>query len=397
MSGPAVDTELPVATPDAAPDAPVAAPADAPAAPEPIVPEPARGPLTRREAKEGLHDAVAARTQPVASPTTTPATLPASVPAPTPIAPSYIEVVIPEGHPFRQMGMTSFKAANQVEERVFRAALNDHIRRNDLQLAQQEKMEAQRRLAERDARDVAMAKWTGRPEYALAVQRYQEIKDSFGELEAQQYWRGVNADFEQLTQQEIKQSNAKLENERRAASAQRWATDAWQRATTMPESIVRLPGFSDWFESALQSFNAEIGLGHYNHLPNGDVDALHSEFFKYFSARLTQRPEVVQVYRSVNQQVEQQRLSAAQRAADDQRRLKEVKEQAVEEYRRSSAGRREISPPHPLGNLATAARDRVPSTTSSGAAEPAAPESVNNLRKSLRNAARDDARRRFGP
>lgn len=418
MTAPDVLTEAPAApvAPALVPAAPAdAAPLASPAT-EPITPPvtepapPTEERLTRREAKRGLHQdrAAAAAAAPVVEPAApeVPGALPAAAepalvlpsapaglaPTPTPM-PAGIRVPIPEGHAIREMGVDSITVTSPQQERAVRAALNSYVRRQEVAVLQTQLQQAQQALVEREARETATTRWTSRPEYQAAIDRYNEIKEAFGEEAGEQYWRGVNSEFDRVAQGEYEQRMSQVRAQQAEQVAQGWKQEAWANVNTLPESLRRLPSYGQWFEDAVHSFNAEIELGHYPNL-NG-ADDLHREFLRFFSTRLTAQPEVAGLYQAVTQREFQARTAAAARAAEQQRQLEQIRQAAIEGYKKQVADKRIQAPPHPLGNLNAVSRDRAPA--GSEAAEPLAAElSPSQFKKSLRTAAREDARRRFG-
>ena len=408
MTAPAVETAAPqvsepvVPVTEAAPvvSAPIT-PAVTPTPEAPVVTEP----LSRKDAKRGLHEDLRtkaeapAETPVVVAPESQPtdAVIPEApvVPVAAPAAPAFTIVPIPEGHPLREMGMTEFVARSAQEERGARAAINSYVRRNQVSTLEAQVHQFQQEKVEREARDAAMQKWTGRPEYAAIMEKANEIRDAFGEDVANQFLRGQNADFEKVAQQEYAERMGAVESERVQQMAQAWKQEAWQNVSTLPAAIRELPSYSQEFEKAVQSFDSELALGHFPDIKPGDGDAMHRAFMQFFSSRLTTLPEVVQVYRSLGERDVQARTAAAAKAAEEQRRIDKIRTDAVEEFKRQSAATRTQTPTNPLANLGAVSRDRLPA--GSEAAIPAAEDlSPNQLRKALRNGAREDMRRRLG-
>ena len=385
-------------------DAPAAAPAVAPASePEKVAPSTPETPppdqlLSRREAKRGLHqDRPAAQPAPAATEAAPPGGADVVPPAAAPTAaPFSASIPLPENHPLREMGVTSFRATSPQEERAMRALLNGYERRATVEQLKAQLREKETREAENDARRAATQKWTGRPEYKAAVAKYAEIKDAFGQDEADLYWRGVNDGFEKLAQAEFEQRVGQLHEQDRTENAQRWKTEAWQNASLLPVSIRGLPTFSQLFEDAVMSFNAEIELGHFPQVV--DHESAHKAFNGFFGTRLTLQPEVVDLYKRSTQSVESNRTAAAAKAAEEQRQRDKIAQEAVEKYKAEVANRRNPVPPHPLANLGSGSRDLGPQGGSAAAAEPAAELSAHDVRRLARQGAREDSRRRLaGP
>lgn len=410
MTAPVVETVAPpvaevvVETPVVAPVVPVV---ETPVAPTPPAPT---GPLTRREARRGLHEDLHAKMTavetpvvetpvsdaPVVAPEGLPTDTPSPAPEPVAAAPTPIRIPIPDGHPMRSTlppGVDAITVGSPHEERAVRAAINSYARRNENEALKAQIQQLQKEKVEREAREAATQKWVGRPEYEQALARYNEIRDAFGEADAQQYWKGVNAEFEHIAKQEYDQRIGQVQQEEVEQAAQAWKQEAWVNASTLPSVIRTLPGYSQWFEGAVASFNAELQLGHYPQAQT--AEDLHREFLRFFSARLTSQPEVVGVVKSLGERDAQAKALAAAKAAEEQRRIEKIKQDAIDEYKRQAAATRAQTPPHPLGNLGAVSRDRLP--TGPEAAVPAAEDlSPNQLRKALRNASREDFRRRLG-
>lgn len=394
MTAPDVAVETPIA-PVVPAAAPVAAPITEPDMAQPgAVPDTPGELLSRRDAKRGLHQDRTAAEAP-AAPEVPAQTGPVGTPpAAAPVTPDHITIPIPEGHPLREMGATEFVVQTPQQERTIRAALNGYERRSVVDGLKAQLRERELREAQDEARRTATQRWTGRPEYKEAVQTYNEMKDAFGQEKADIYWRGVNAGFEKEAQGEYAKRVDAITERDQVENVQRWKADAWANANALPASIRNLPSFSKLFEDAVMSFNAEVELGHYPSVV--DNDSAHKAFTGFFGTRLTMTPEVVALYKAATQQGDQQRTAAAARAAEAQRQKEQIEKAAIERYEREGATRRTQVPPHPLGNLGNASRNRVPSGAGSPAAgEPAAEMTANEVRRQAKAASREDTRRRF--
>jgi hypothetical protein len=293
------------------------------------------------------------------------------------------------------MGVETLTAQDPKEERAIRAALNSYVRRAELATVQAENEGLKREKVEREAREAAYQTWQSRPEYAAVMGKAQELREAYGDEVADQYLRGFNADLEQVASQEVERRMATVNAQAIERAALGWKDEAWGNVTTLPEVIRTLPDFPKWFESAVHSFDAELALGHYPEIQPGDTDQMHKKFMNFFNALLTARPEVVDVVRKMGQKDVEARTLAAAKVAEEQRRIEQIKQDAVEAYKKQVATTREAIPPHPLGNLTGASRDRVPAG-SEAAAVPAAEQSPQLNRKSARAAVRDDVARHLG-
>jgi hypothetical protein len=331
---------------------------------------------------------------PIAPPVETLAPPGPASPAAAPVAPAFqpVRIPIPEGHPLREGGLQFFTATSPLEERALRATVNSYTRRQEVATLQAKVDEYERGRVEQEARDAALEKWTSRPEYKANQVRYQEIKDAFGDVEADAWWRGVNAEFDKVAQQEFEARMGKVDQQRVEQRALAWKNEAWGNVGGLPQAIRNLPSFSRLFEESVRSFDAEMALGHYPQLTT--AEEMHKEFMKFFGARLTREPDVVGIYRSLGERENEARTAAAAKAAEQERQLAKIKQDAVEEWKKQEAAKRIATPPHPLGNLAPASRDLAPA--GSEAAEPAANVPISQVRRDARAAAAERARQRFG-
>ena len=185
-----------------------------------------------------------------------------------------------------------------------------------------------------------------------------------------------------------------LEEREIVEHGQRWKSEAWLNVNTLPEAIRSLTAFPQWFEKAVQSFDAEIELGHYPQIKPGDAETMHKEFMRFFGAQLTKEADVVGVYRMLGEREQQNRAAAAAQAAAKEREIAEIKRLAVEEHMKQLAAKgAQRPPPNPLGNLAPG---REPVREGSQAAAPAAPPSPQSPRKLAKAAAMERVRERFG-
>jgi hypothetical protein len=418
MTGPAVETVAPVTeTPTPAPAvATPSTPAAAPVAPAtPIVPaapvSPSRAEfLSRKDARSGLREEIAEKVTAPASapdgqkadtpsgeaPAATPAgdTAPAT-PAAEPAAPAVpaatqpIRVPIPAGHPLREQGKEFLIAADAAAERDLRTLLNGtYVRRNEVTALQTELGQLQREKVEREAREATYEAWQKRPEYAAMMAKVQELRETHGDEVADLALKGFNADLEALAQREVGQRMEVVQAQEVERAAQGWKAEAWANVSTLPEPIRNLPVFPKAFEDAVYSFNAEIELGHFPGITN--AEQMHQAFLRFFNTRLTGLPEVVAAVKSVGERVQQANVAAEAAKAAEQRRIEQIKKDAVEEFKKQTAASREAIPPHPLGNFTGAGRDRA--GAGSQAAAPAA-ETSPMTRKEVRASLRDDLAR----
>jgi len=415
MTALAVETVAPAVAPSAPPVAPQvaapaappspAAPATAPPAPvTTLAPTPPRIPETPPAETDFSRDAVLARRlealkketdaapvvpdgqvpDPAAGTPTPPAgAVPPAAPETAP-APQYIKVPIPEGHPLREGGATYLLAENEQQARAARATINDYTRRSEVERYKAQIDQFERQAAESTARQAAQDEWRSSPEYATRMQQVQEVRDAFGDAVADVFAKGIDADYQRLESGRIEAALGEINQRRQGEAVQAWIAQARERTLVLPDPVRALPKFNEWFESAVQSFDAELALGHLSHIPPGDTEAMHQEFLRFFNARIRVQPEIAALVNDINTRTERQRSEAAARVALEAQERERLKKQGVEEYLKTVADQRQAVPPHPLGSL-TAATARDPSSAGSPVAAPVAAAQTEPL------SARDEA------
>lgn len=319
-----------------------------------------------------------------------------------------IQIPIGDEHPVRKMGLESLTAKTEHEERVIRALLNGtYARRQDLASAQSEASNLREQLTEErekrfreEAEKTVKTSWRSTPEYKQCYEKYQEITENVGPEEAAIYWKGVEADLKGLTDTEYKQrvdAQAAEDNQRQA---QTFGQDAWRKANELPEHIRTLPGFRGWFEEAIADFGVAMSNGRYDHIdqiadPVERTEKLHNEFRAQLGSRLVREKEVGAAYQRIKneQEVKDKDASAATEAAERDR--KAIEDAAVEKFKKTIADNRTTTPPHPLGNLGTGVPRTSDSQGSEGDGKPSPNQSVHEIRREQKMAARNDTRRRF--
>jgi hypothetical protein len=430
MTAPVVDTAAPAVAPPAPPAAPLAVvpaaapPLAAPAAVPPtpvttLAPTPARIPETPPAETDFSRDAVLARrleaikketdtpvaADPLAAPdgqspdsaagTPTPPVGTVSPPATpeAPAAPQYIKVPIPEGHPLREGGATYLLAENEQQARAARATINDYTRRSQVETLRAQVDQFERQVAEGAARQQAQDEWRSSPEYATRMQQVQEVRDAFGDAVADVFAKGIDADYQRLESGKIEAALGEINQRRQSEAAQSWISDARVRVTALPEPIRSLPKFGEWFDAAIQSFNAELALGHFPQLVQGDTEAMHQEFLRFFNTRIRAQPEITALVNTVNARAAQQQTETAAKIAADAKEVERIEQEGVQKYLKSVADSRLAVPPHPLGTVQPAtARDRTPAGSEAATSVVAAPSEPISAREAALASARERAR-----
>ena len=133
--------------------------------------------------------------------------------------------------------------------------------------------------------------------------------------------------------------------------------------------------------------------------PQERADALHRLFRTFFSSQISLEPDARSIF-AKRREGEQRKTAEAKATAEQQRkRDEELKRQAIEEFKKEEAKkRRSVPPPHPLGNLAAASRDRAPATPP-GPGQEAKPDlsqvSAHDLKRTLKQQNRERFRERL--
>lgn len=305
-----------------------------------------------------------------------------------------IRIPVPEGHPLREMGVKELVARDAVEERAQRASLNNWTRRSENAELRKQLADIGRKQAFVEATAVAQEKWMQTPEYAGYATRYAEIKEAFGEADANRYWQGIQGDLVKMRDAEFQTRSDAIDQQEMASAADEWVNDARERVqVAIPPSIRELPEFGDWFDRALKTFDAEIVAGEHDDIKPGDTEAMHKKFLAHLTARLARQPAVTAVLNRAKDGDAAAQQTAAAKAAEQQRRDAKIAADAVEAFKRAEAAKRQAVPPHPLGALEPAATARP--APGQPAPEDTSGMSTYEFRRAQRQAARGDAVRHF--
>lgn len=303
---------------------------------------------------------------------------PAADPAAAAVVPTGIKVQIPEGHPLREMGLTEFTAANDLEAQGLRASLNGYVRRQDVETMRAERDALQQKLLHREARESAQQKWQKSPEYEAAVDRFYKTKDleDSGDLPAgtaDRVWKAEVAELRDLEQKEVVAREDALVEQEMARYADEFTAEAWNRTVAVTPEIRNLPEFSRWFEEAVENFDFEATKGRYaqqlakHETPEARAAELHELFRISFGSRLMREPAVMEEFR--RQQAADQATTTNNAAATERARLEReaADRAAVDRHMKELADKRRASPPNPLAAAAATGRpDRVSVPAPSG-------------------------------
>lgn len=392
----------------------------------------AKGLPTRREVRAGLADLaqkaaakvaegtkpaeVAAETQPAAGTSTEtgkpdaaaqpaaegdvakPGVSPASTEgeaAPVAEAPKGIRVPVDPTHPVRGgMGQDSIGVLTEADERAVRALLNgSHTRKKEVEAAENRARDLEVQIAQRDARDAAQDKLLKDPRYPKAVERYNELKDQYGQEEADIYWRGFMTQVGDLEKIELDTRTAAIDAKRVEEAGRTWLNEAWESANLLPVHVRELPGFRGWFDKATAAFNDELGRGHFPDITPGDTAAMHAEFKRFFATRLGREKSVTDAFSAIQSQDQKTKDAAAAQVAARKAEDDRIAADAVKKHMETLAAKRGAVPPHPLGNLTRASTDRTPAESSTTGQEVPAAKSAMQARRDGRAAVREIATR----
>ncbi len=381
VAAPVVDAPAPVAPPVEVVATPVApAPVPVPEAPPTSTAE------AIKQAKQRVKDRIAGTaTEPTAeaAPTDDPAaptdgTAPdaptegeAPTDAPPTDAPTWRKVSL-AGHPISGSGVPEIAVQTEAEERVLKGLLNgSYVRvqeneqlKRDLAQERDARLALERQRVGNDAVTQAAERFKQTPEYKARIERYQQIASSVGEEAAQDYWKGVRAEFEAFAESEKTSKIAEVETAQHEADGQAFAQQAWNYAWQgVPAEIRSQPNFPRWFNEEITLLNMACEQGVYDSFA-GDTNKLHQAFAQNLLRRAHSDPAVLEMQRrsaaaaqAATQQTQQQTL-AQQQIADQAR----IAREAVEAVKREAANRRAATPPHPLGPVAGSAVAGVSTT-----------------------------------
>lgn len=336
-----------------------------------------------------------------------PAGEPGEQPDETPAA--AVKVDIPADHPIANGKAGSITVASEEEARVVRGLVNStgvRVRENETlrrraQEAEREAMQVKQKLARLETSIDVRTEWEGTPEYAQVRDRYNAIKEEHGQAEADAYLRGKTAEIEKRATEKYRSREQELQAEVDARESETFARDAYMGLESLPSIIREQQNFSNWFQSALRSFEAQLAAGDVvdemgQPIRPSDPDKvpkLHKAFRSHFEAYIVSRPEVRKAYADAKQRQQAQEKAAAEKATAEEERINKIVDERVKEALRSQ-GR--VAPPHPLGQIPSAARHV--DSSGSGAEAPASASlgSADQVRRAARNAVQERARQRGG-
>lgn len=320
-------------------------------------------------------------------------------------AEAVVRVRIAADHPLRANGRYTGPEEIPVPpalEEVFRYALNDPIRRADVEAtrreAEQTVQRVQDQLAEASARlEVAQSRVRSLIADPSLAAIYADLKQAYGDDHADRWLDGelrqdeaqimerLEAHRQQQMQQVAVQAEAGFRSE--AIEAVRSQVPWWAEGS---------PNATALFDRAWREYSDDIGAA----LQAGRSVAPSVEEFigQYLRPRFATDPYTLSYLQQQNQQAEAaRREQEAERqreaAAEAERKAKAEREAAVQEFKQQAAQTRQTMPPNPLGQVHGSVRsDKVSVGTP---AQDLSQVSTHDLRRTLKQQSRQDARSLF--
>lgn len=299
--------------------------------------------------------------------------------APQQAAPQLVRIDLPEGDIRRSAGGRDHVMVPADLEQFVRWNLNNVVRARELEETRRQLEEAnaklQRRVIEADARQAAEERWRQTPEYQAHVKRYQEILDTHGEEAARVYWDGVQPQLQKLIEEEVRQRVASVEQEVAQEYAARFLAEARQKAVEqLPREIAMHPRFQEVFDRARYLYGADITRRE----ERGErVLPDHSEFAQFLKTEILKDRELQSVIRATmrppmpaptHAPVATSTPAAPPQPVPQQHQpqqtidIEAIKREAIEEFKRQQAEKREQVPPHPMGAVVGASANRPAGT-----------------------------------
>ena len=258
-----------------------------------------------------------------------------------------------------------------------------------------------------ESQSVARERWEGTPEYTAKVTRFHQIGESITDAggsaeeasEAQSnYWKGASSELDTIAATEYKSRIEKMESVRVERDGQVWRDEALRGTQTLPPAIRQLPEFQKWFSSAVESFNAELVMGHHPDIKVGDTDLMHSTFKTIFGQRLVREPSVKAVFAEIRAAKNKAAAEASVGAEQAKRDKVAAAATAVQDFKEGVSNSREVAPPNPLGALGPGSAGAVVAGEPPPDAGPDTDSMLpHELKKFMRKGARGDASRRLNP
>ena len=255
-----------------------------------------------------------------------------------------------------------------------------------------------------ESQSVAREQWEGTPEYTALVTEFHHIGESVrdrggSEEEAKKaqsmFWKGASFELDKLTDVECSARVGKIEADRSERAGREWREEAFQGTQSLPPAIRNIPEFSKWFTAAVETFNAELAMGHYPEVK--DADAMHEKFKTIFGQRSVREPAVKTVFADIKAAKDKTAAEASVGAEQAKRDKAAVAATAVQDFKEGVANSRVEAPPNPLGTLGPGTSGATTTGEPPPDAEPDTSKMLQHeLKKFMRQGSREDGQRRLG-
>jgi hypothetical protein len=309
---------------------------------------------------------------------------------------------IPVDHPLRQSGLEALGAQTEQEERAIRALLNSHVRRQEVDAAQQQLQAERTERLRLQAQLDAQSRWNNKVLESGDLAKYQALQEVDPDVAAA-FLKGKQADMEAEAASEFGKLT-EAETQSRAAAAQVAAENRVRGAAVefasqnWPRELVALPHFGELLAEA--EVNTELALGRAQREGRIPADPAAVERFatevlveklKLAVAGDRRGAEIVSHYtrQQAEQAAEQQRQAQAQQqaaAVAEAQRQAQAAAQAAEAQRLLQASQRTANP---AGQIPSAVRTGQ-STSAEGGVDISTLHG-SRLRNHLRNEVRQKA------
>ena len=242
--------------------------------------------------------------------------------ATTPVTTS-VTVPVADGHPLRQRGREAFEVAPE-DERDLRALLNSHTRRAELDQASQQLDTLNAQLLESRA-DADYWKTQASSGGILSTEQesaFQDIKNTYGEADAQNYRNGIlaNASTEGLAQAKAEARQSYVQ-EAAVQKAGQFAQDAINDAMKGNPNTKVPPQYPLWNETEVR----QVLSGYGSICQARGETPTPSGWYTYANAAYAGKPEVAARQKTHAADKREQELQAAKAKATGEARQREAK------------------------------------------------------------------------
>lgn len=282
----------------------------------------------------------------------------------------HVRIALPEGHPLRDRGR-EFVDAPKADEDYHRWAINNAVRRAEVEQYQSRLAQMEEQLVRLQATQGATAEWQNTPEYREAFAQYQEIA-AVDQKAAERFWKGVQGELQEVAEKKFGEAQTQRTQQQNVQRAQQFQAEAAQVIQGyMPPEVLQIPAIGQAYQQALYEYANEV---EFRELRGEKVEYDPYAVARRFNVIAEQIPQVSQWIKGQREQqtaAEREKIAAEVKAKAEA----EAKERERKQLEAATAKRRT----NPHGALAMnmgTGRDALPSTD--------APRNAKELRQSLR-------------